>query len=146
PQGKPAATSKVAKAPTANRARKVKQYKNPNTGETIETKGGNHKTLKSWKEQYGAETVESWATILGLSLDAAIAEEKAPVIFRYAGAFQYVSGGFQFIRQFQSILPPLFQQYPPRLIRPDHRLLQIPEEARKCQRRSGYFPLQFLPA
>ncbi|CEA06106.1 transcriptional regulator MvaT, P16 subunit [Pseudomonas saudimassiliensis] len=65
PQGKPAATSKAAKAPTAKRARKVKQYKNPNTGETIETKGGNHKTLKAWKEQYGAEKVESWATILG---------------------------------------------------------------------------------
>ncbi|MCO5784957.1 H-NS histone [Pseudomonas sp. G11-1] len=65
PQSKPAA-SKTAKAPAvAKRARKVKQYKNPNTGETIETKGGNHKTLKAWKEQYGAEKVESWATILG---------------------------------------------------------------------------------
>lgn len=65
PQSKPA-VSKTAKAPAvAKRARKVKQYKNPNTGETIETKGGNHKTLKAWKEQYGAEKVESWATILG---------------------------------------------------------------------------------
>lgn len=65
PQNK-AATSKAAKAPAVvKRARKVKQYKNPNTGETIETKGGNHKTLKAWKEQYGAEKVESWATILG---------------------------------------------------------------------------------
>ncbi|EPG5989341.1 transcriptional regulator, partial [Pseudomonas aeruginosa] len=25
-----------------------------------ETKGGNHKVLKAWKEQYGSETVESW--------------------------------------------------------------------------------------
>lgn len=47
------------------RARKVKQYKNPKTGEVIETKGGNHKELKAWKEQYGADTVESWVTILG---------------------------------------------------------------------------------
>ncbi|MFN3580434.1 MAG: histone-like nucleoid-structuring protein MvaT [Pseudomonas sp.] len=47
------------------RARKVKQYKNPNTGEIIETKGGNHKELKAWKEKYGAEKVESWVTILG---------------------------------------------------------------------------------
>ncbi|MDI7111006.1 transcriptional regulator, partial [Pseudomonas aeruginosa] len=23
-------------------------------------KGGNHKVLKAWKEQYGSETVESW--------------------------------------------------------------------------------------
>ncbi|BAU72832.1 histone-like nucleoid-structuring protein MvaT [Metapseudomonas furukawaii] len=54
-----------AAAPTAKRARKVKQYKNPNTGEVIETKGGNHKTLKEWKAKWGADTVESWATILG---------------------------------------------------------------------------------
>lgn len=47
------------------RARKVKQYKNPKTGEVIETKGGNHKELKAWKEKYGADTVESWVTILG---------------------------------------------------------------------------------
>lgn len=33
---------------------------NPHTGEFIETKGGNHKGLKAWKVQYGAETVESW--------------------------------------------------------------------------------------
>jgi hypothetical protein len=42
------------------RERKVKQYKNPNNGEIIETKGGNHKLLKEWKEQYGSDTVESW--------------------------------------------------------------------------------------
>lgn len=42
------------------KARAVKVYKNPTTGEVIETKGGNHKGLKAWKEQYGAETVESW--------------------------------------------------------------------------------------
>lgn len=42
------------------RSRQLKIYKNPNSGETIETKGGNHKTLKSWKQQYGSDTVESW--------------------------------------------------------------------------------------
>ncbi|MDG9812333.1 transcriptional regulator, partial [Pseudomonas juntendi] len=26
----------------------------------IETKGGNHKLLKEWKAQYGADEVESW--------------------------------------------------------------------------------------
>lgn len=26
----------------------------------IETKGGNHKTLKEWKGQYGSKEVESW--------------------------------------------------------------------------------------
>lgn len=45
---------------TTRKPREVKIYKNPNTGETIETKGGNHKLLKAWKEEYGANTVESW--------------------------------------------------------------------------------------
>jgi len=42
------------------RQRAVKVYKNPETGEVVETKGGNHKVLKAWKEQYGGEVVESW--------------------------------------------------------------------------------------
>lgn len=42
------------------RERKVKQYKNPHNGEIVETKGGNHKLLKEWKAQYGAEAVGSW--------------------------------------------------------------------------------------
>ena len=62
--GKAARNSKAA--PTGSkRARKVKQYKNPNTGEVIETKGGNHKTLKEWKAKWGADVVEGWATLLG---------------------------------------------------------------------------------
>jgi len=40
----------------------VKLYKNPNTGEIIETKGGNHKGLKEWKAEHGSDTVESWLT------------------------------------------------------------------------------------
>jgi len=47
------------------RARKVKQYKNPHNGEVIETKGGNHKTLKEWKAKWGGDVVETWATFLG---------------------------------------------------------------------------------
>lgn len=51
----------AAASPTPQRrSRQLKVYKNPHNGETIETKGGNHKTLKAWKQQYGAETVESW--------------------------------------------------------------------------------------
>ncbi|WP_449124206.1 histone-like nucleoid-structuring protein MvaT [Pseudomonas viridiflava] len=65
--------SKVNKAPRGGavkttgtkRARKVKQYKNPHNGEVIETKGGNHKTLKEWKAKWGGGEVESWATLLG---------------------------------------------------------------------------------
>jgi hypothetical protein len=40
--------------------RRVKIYKNPHTGEVVETKGGNHKTLKEWKAEHGSATVESW--------------------------------------------------------------------------------------
>lgn len=42
--------------------RLVKVYKNPYTGEVVETKGGNHRTLKEWKVEYGSATVESWLT------------------------------------------------------------------------------------
>lgn len=44
------------------KARQVKIYKNPHTGEFIETKGGNHKGLKEWKSEHGSATVESWLT------------------------------------------------------------------------------------
>ncbi|MBD8491777.1 DNA binding protein [Pseudomonas syringae] len=64
--------AKINKAPrgavkttTTKRARKVKQYKNPHNGEVIETKGGNHKTLKEWKARWGGDEVESWSTLLG---------------------------------------------------------------------------------
>jgi hypothetical protein len=45
---------------TQRRKRKLKIYKNPTTGEVVETRGGNQKTLKAWKEEHGDETVESW--------------------------------------------------------------------------------------
>ena len=53
---------KTAAAPAkgARRERTVKRYKNPHTGEVIETKGGNHKVLKAWKAEHGAEAVEAW--------------------------------------------------------------------------------------
>ena len=46
------------KAP--RRARNAKRYKHPETAEVIETKGGNHKTLKAWKAEHGADVVEGW--------------------------------------------------------------------------------------
>ncbi|CAD5106005.1 histone-like nucleoid-structuring protein MvaT [Zestomonas carbonaria] len=65
PEVKSAKAPRGAKPAGSKRARKIKQYKNPNTGEVIETKGGNHKTLKEWKAKWGADVVESWATLLG---------------------------------------------------------------------------------
>ncbi len=42
------------------RERVQKRYKHPETGEVIETKGGNHKVLKAWKAKHGSDTVEGW--------------------------------------------------------------------------------------
>lgn len=53
-------TQKSAAAKPARRERALKRYKNPKTGEVLETKGGNNKQLRAWKEEHGAETVESW--------------------------------------------------------------------------------------
>ena len=50
----------VAPEKVARRARAVKVYKNPHNGEIVETKGGNHKTLKAWKAEHGSDEVESW--------------------------------------------------------------------------------------
>lgn len=49
------ASSSVQRKP-----RQVKRYKNPHSGEVVETKGGNHKVLKQWKLEHGSDTVESW--------------------------------------------------------------------------------------
>ena len=54
----PAVESKAG----SRKPRQVKVYKNPYTGEVVETKGGNHKTLKEWKAEHGSATVESWLT------------------------------------------------------------------------------------
>ena len=40
--------------------RPLQVYKNPHTGEVVETRSANQKTLKKWREQYGADTVRSW--------------------------------------------------------------------------------------
>lgn len=53
--GRPASVPAVGRKPRA-----VKVFKNPHTGEVIETKGGNHKGLKKWRDQYGIDAVTSW--------------------------------------------------------------------------------------
>lgn len=54
------ATKSQPAATGSRRKRKLKIYKHPQTGEVVETRGGNQKTLKAWKDEYGADTVESW--------------------------------------------------------------------------------------
>ncbi|BBH47647.1 histone-like nucleoid-structuring protein, MvaT/MvaU family [Pseudomonas sp. KU43P] len=58
----PAISVDITARPTskARKPRQVKVFKNPHTGEVVETKGGNHRTLKEWKTKYGAGTVEAW--------------------------------------------------------------------------------------
>lgn len=42
------------------KTRILKTYKNPHTGEVIETKGGNNKGLREWRAKHGSDIVESW--------------------------------------------------------------------------------------
>lgn len=35
-------------------------YKNPFTGETVTTKGANHRVIRAWKTQYGDDKVKAW--------------------------------------------------------------------------------------
>lgn len=56
----PSASAAANAGVKKRRARAMKVYTNPNDGSIVETKGGNNKTLKAWKAQYGSETVESW--------------------------------------------------------------------------------------
>jgi hypothetical protein len=50
----------AAQVVSTRKPRELKVYKNPNTGEVIETKGGNHKALKEWKAEHGTDVVEGW--------------------------------------------------------------------------------------
>jgi len=60
PQRYRRAAAPEAPEKATRRPRQIKQYKNPHSGEVIETKGGNHKLLKEWKSKYGSEEVDGW--------------------------------------------------------------------------------------
>jgi len=57
------ATPAVYKATQPRRPREAKRYRNPYTDEVVVTKGGNHRMLKAWKEEFGSEAVESWVEV-----------------------------------------------------------------------------------
>ncbi|MBD9613719.1 DNA binding protein [Pseudomonas sp. PDM02] len=61
PQSTKRGTASTA-TPGTRKPRALKTYKNPHTGEVVETKGANHKTLKEWKSEYTSDVVESWLT------------------------------------------------------------------------------------
>lgn len=61
PQGSGTKAPKAVTGKQGHRSpRQVKVFKNPHTGEVVETKGGNHKTLKGWKAEHGNDAVQSW--------------------------------------------------------------------------------------
>ena len=47
----------------ATKGRALMRYRNPFTGEVIETKGPNNKKLREWKTSHGRQTVEGWREI-----------------------------------------------------------------------------------
>lgn len=51
------------KAVVSRRPRQLKTYINPHTKEEVQTKGGNHKVLRQWKDEYGDEAVQSWQVV-----------------------------------------------------------------------------------
>nr|WP_305038520.1 histone-like nucleoid-structuring protein, MvaT/MvaU family [Halomonas alkalisoli] len=59
PQPEASKASSSAKG-TGRAKRKLNIYNKPNTDEVVETRGGNQKTRKAWKDEHGAETVEGW--------------------------------------------------------------------------------------
>jgi hypothetical protein len=56
----PGEEGRVSLEKRSGRPREVKIYRNPLTGETVESKGGNNKLLGEWKARFGREEVESW--------------------------------------------------------------------------------------
>lgn len=56
------AVSTDGKAGGSRAKRPLVTYKNPHTGEVVQTRGGNHKTLKEWRNEHGKEAVQSWAS------------------------------------------------------------------------------------
>ena len=62
-QGSSSACAKSGRKPTKASTRKprmLKIYENPTTGETVETRGGNHKVLNAWREKYKSANIEDW--------------------------------------------------------------------------------------
>jgi hypothetical protein len=56
----PAKRGRKPATKSTRKPRMLKVYKNPTTGETVETRGGNHKVLKAWKLEYKTANIEDW--------------------------------------------------------------------------------------
>jgi hypothetical protein len=58
------ASSIESSGKTARTQRRLKRIINPHTQEVVETRGGNHKQIRAWKDEYGSDEVESWSEFL----------------------------------------------------------------------------------
>ncbi|MCH4812795.1 histone-like nucleoid-structuring protein, MvaT/MvaU family [Vreelandella neptunia] len=56
----PKAAKKATSSTDGRKKRMLKVYKNPHTGEIVETRGGNNKVIQAWKSEFGNEEVVSW--------------------------------------------------------------------------------------
>lgn len=52
--------NKKTSSSDGRKQRPLKIYKNPHSGEVVETRGGNHKMIQEWKAKYGHQEVVSW--------------------------------------------------------------------------------------
>jgi hypothetical protein len=52
--------SSIATDDKRRSSRPMKTFRNPNTGQVVKTKGGNHKVLKEWRKEFDKETIDSW--------------------------------------------------------------------------------------
>lgn len=56
----PKAAKKATSSTDGRKKRMLKVYKNPHTGEIVETRGGNNKIIQAWKSEFGNEEVVGW--------------------------------------------------------------------------------------
>lgn len=56
----PGAGKKAVSNTDGRKKRTLKVYKNPHTGEIVQTRGGNHKIIQEWKAEHGNEEVVRW--------------------------------------------------------------------------------------
>lgn len=60
PESSKTESTRAARGPAPGTARPRMRYKNPHTGEVVETASGNNTVLKNWKIQYPNENIKEW--------------------------------------------------------------------------------------
>ena len=60
PDAGDARPARGARGPAPGTMRKRMRYKNPHTGEHIDTAGANNRILKAWKQKYPNDNIKDW--------------------------------------------------------------------------------------